>query len=118
MIIKLWNNYFFGLEACINDISSWSWMTSNLLKLNQDKTKLIIFTTEHAQHQKHLPKSQLKVSDHVNESVPYVKKLGEIFDQHLTVDKHLSSIAMFRYGTLGVYNASSQMKPAKPWLTL
>lgn len=79
MIIRLWNDYFSRLDACINDISSWSWMTSNLLKLNQDKTELIIYTTKHGQHQKHLPKSQLKVGDHVIESVPCVKNLGEFF---------------------------------------
>lgn len=42
-----------------------SWVTSNPLKLNQDKTELITFTTR--KHQKHLPKFQLKVGDYVIE---------------------------------------------------
>ena len=33
------------LEACIADISTW--MKVNLLKLNQDKTELIIFAPNH-----------------------------------------------------------------------
>lgn len=79
--MKIWqlqnqNNYFSQLEACINDICSW--MTSNLLKLKQDKTVLIIFTTK--QHQKHLPKIQLKVGDNTIESTPCVKNLGIIFN--------------------------------------
>lgn len=56
-------------------------MTSNLLKLKQDKTVLIIFTTK--QHQKHLPKIQLKVGDNTIESTPCVKNLGIILNSLL-----------------------------------
>lgn len=31
-----------GLEACLSDISDW--MTTNILKINQDETELIIFS--------------------------------------------------------------------------
>jgi hypothetical protein len=32
------------MKACLGDISAW--MKSNILKFNQDKTELIIFTTK------------------------------------------------------------------------
>jgi hypothetical protein len=39
--IDIWTDIAVRLEACIADISTW--MKINLLKLNQDKTELIIF---------------------------------------------------------------------------
>lgn len=54
-----WENYFAWLKACIGNIGSW--VISNLLKLNQYKTELIIFTTK--QNQKSVPSLQLKVGD-------------------------------------------------------
>jgi hypothetical protein len=39
--IDSWTDIAVRLEACIADISTW--MKINLLKLNQDKTELIIF---------------------------------------------------------------------------
>ena len=39
--IDSWTDISMRLEACIADISTW--MKINLLKLNQDKTELIIF---------------------------------------------------------------------------
>ena len=86
--LENWDNYFVRLEACISDIGSW--MTSNLLKLNQDKTELIVFTTK--QNLPSVPKLQLKIGDHSIESVPCVKNLGVFFDQHLTMEKQVSGV--------------------------
>ena len=36
-----WDDLSERLEVCLSDISAW--MSSNLLKLNQDKTELIVF---------------------------------------------------------------------------
>jgi hypothetical protein len=36
-----WDYLFEPLKACLSDISAW--VSSNLLKLNQDKTELIVF---------------------------------------------------------------------------
>ena len=40
-----WNNVSIRLQVCLSDISLW--MCTNLLKLNQDKTELIIFAPTH-----------------------------------------------------------------------
>ena len=40
-----WNNISQRLESCLSDISTW--MCSNMLKLNEDKTELIIFAPKH-----------------------------------------------------------------------
>ncbi|CAC5417930.1 unnamed protein product [Mytilus coruscus] len=91
MVIKPldnWVNYFSKLELCLSDISSW--MSTNMLKLNQDKTELIIFTPKHLKAS--VPNLQLKVGNNVISSVSYVKNLGVYFDQHLTMERQVSSI--------------------------
>ena len=79
--LKNWNNYIVRFEACIADIGPW--MTSILLKLNQDKTEHIVFTTK--QHLKSVPKLKLKVGDSLIESAPCVRKNGVYF---LTTSHH------------------------------
>ncbi|XP_062584098.1 uncharacterized protein LOC134245869 [Saccostrea cucullata] len=47
--------------------------------------------------QKYLPTLQLKVGDNIIESVPCVKNLGAFFDQHLTMEKQVSSVVKSCY---------------------
>ena len=86
-----WDDYFSRLEACIADIGQW--MTSNLLKLNQDKTELIIFSSK--QNLQSVPNIKLKVGDHVVESVSCVKDLGVFFDNHLNMEQQISSTVKY-----------------------
>lgn len=91
MIIKThenWNDYFLRLEKCSQDISNW--MSNNLLKLNQDKTELIIFTTKF--QSRNVPVLQLKVGESVINSVNSVRNLGIHFDSFLTMEKQVSYI--------------------------
>ncbi|CAC5412707.1 unnamed protein product [Mytilus coruscus] len=83
-----WVNYFSKLELCLSDISSW--MSTNMLKLNQDKTELIIFTPKHLKAS--VPNLQLKVGNKVISSVSCVKSLGVYFDQHLTMERQVSAV--------------------------
>ena len=47
------------IEGCLADIVSW--MHSNMLKLNEDKTEVILFTSKHNTRQ--LDKGSVKVGD-------------------------------------------------------
>jgi len=40
-----WSDLSERLERCLSDIADW--MSANMLKLNQDKTELIIFAPKH-----------------------------------------------------------------------
>ncbi|CAC5411396.1 unnamed protein product [Mytilus coruscus] len=94
MVIKPldnWVNYFSKLELCLSDISSW--MSTNMLKLNQDKTELIILTQKHLKAS--VPNLQLKVGNNVISTVSCVKNLGVYFDQHLTMERQVSAIVKF-----------------------
>ena len=78
------------IEACLDDVSRW--MIRNRLKLNTDKTEVILF----------LPKSQMKVfpletlkirvgSDIICPSIK-MKSLGVTFDSTMTMEQHISSV--------------------------
>ncbi|XP_060083129.1 uncharacterized protein LOC132562405 [Ylistrum balloti] len=86
-----WNIIVASLEACLNDISAW--MNSNTLKLNQEKTELIVFSHKY-QHTKGL---QLKVGAQTFEAVQAVRNLGVHFDSSLNMEKQINSIASSCY---------------------
>ena len=79
-----WNNISQRLESCLSDISTW--MCGNMLKLNEDKTELIIFAPKH--WVKDLSNWRKIVS-----SAECVKNLGVYFDETLSMTKQVSAIS-------------------------
>ena len=71
------------LENCIFDICDW--MRRNALKLNEDKTEFVIFSTKNNLRDNHLVVGKDKIEESDN-----VKILGVTFDnnQHLSVSQH------------------------------
>ena len=75
LVIKprdIWNDIAQTLESSLSDISRW--MKLNLLKLNQDKTELIIFAPQHRSQE--FTGCQLEFDEHL---VCCVKNLGVYF---------------------------------------
>ena len=77
------------LNSCLSDIRTW--MLHNKLKINDDKTEFLLLSSAHA-------KSKLK-DDHKlnvgNASIPTsstAKNLGVMFDSHMTMEKHITSV--------------------------
>ena len=74
------------LENCIFDICDW--MRRNALKLNEDKTEFVIFSTKNNLRDNQclvVGKDKIEVSD-------YVKILGVTFDNRMTLQKHITNI--------------------------
>ena len=75
------------LEACVKDVSDW--MSSNKLKLNSDKTELLIIASQFC------PKPQLSslnvCGDQISPSVS-VRNIGVVFDSHMKFERQVSSI--------------------------
>ena len=76
------------LKCCIAEISQW--MSNNKLKLNEDKTEVIIFKTPRSRQdicvdEISLSGSSIKVSQSV-------RNIGAIFDETLAMSDHISSI--------------------------
>ena len=87
--INNWNDISARLEACIADISSW--MKVNLLKLNQDKTELILFAPKH--RVKELSNCQLVLDGTIVTDVKCVKNLGIHLDKSLNMEQHASAVS-------------------------
>lgn len=84
---KTWTDISGRIEVCLADISDW--MRSNLLKLNQDKTELIVFAPKH--RVKDFSNCNLSFGGTVISDAPSVKNLGVFFDRSLTMEKQVSA---------------------------
>ena len=69
----------------MSDISSW--MRLNMLKINQDKTELIIFSL------KHLSDCKLLFDGNIVHESAFVKNLGSHFDKTLSMEKQANAIS-------------------------
>ena len=84
-----WTSVATRLEACLSDISSW--MQSNMLKINQDKTELIIFAPKH--QAKDLSDCKLLFDGTIVHESAFVKNLGSHFDKTLSMEKQANAIS-------------------------
>ena len=92
------------VEACAQDIRSW--MTNNYLKLNEDKTELIVFTTPRSAS----PEVSILIGDdRVEISDDDPKNLGVTYDSHIAMGEHLKKLRkalnsqLFKIGKLRKY---------------
>ena len=75
------------MEACIRDVRLW--MCRNFLKLNDDKTEVIIFRSPLVVHPG-LESVSLRVGDNIVNTKPVVRNLGVYMDCHLSMDHHVN----------------------------
>ena len=83
-----------SMHSCICDVNAWA--TANMLKLNDNKTELMLVTSNRTQHLHNLPTS-ITIG---NAQIPFkqsVKNLGFALDCHLTMNAHVSNIARTCY---------------------
>ena len=83
-----------SVQSCIGDAKAWA--TVNMLKLNDNKTELMLVTSKRTKHLHNLPTS-ITIG---NAQIPFkqsVKNLGHILDCHLTMNAHVSNIARTCY---------------------
>jgi len=81
-----WSNTATKLEACLSEVHSW--MTQNLLKLNMDKTEMIIFKPKrHAA----CPERSLQVGDCTVVEGVCIKSLGVHLDKHLSMEHQVNT---------------------------
>jgi hypothetical protein len=101
------------MEACLSDISAL--LKSNMLKLNQDKTELIFFTTK--QRTKDFVNCSISFDGYIVNEASVVKHLGVFFDKTLTMDKQVSSVSksgflqIRKIGRIRYYITDDDCKP-------
>ena len=83
------NNIISQLENCIEDIRAW--MKLNLLKLNDDKTEMLVITSRPSTSQS--LNISVKVGDqYINPSDEPPKNLGVIFDSTCSLKYHVANV--------------------------
>ena len=83
-----------SMQSCISDVKALA--TANMLKLNDNKTELMLVTSKRTKHPNNLPTS-ITIG---NAQIPFkksVKNLGFTFDCHLTMNAHVSKIVRTCY---------------------
>ena len=83
-----------SMQSCISDVNAWA--TANMLKLNDNKTELMLVNSKRAKHIHNLP-SSITMG---NAQIPFkesVKNFGLTLDCHLTMNAHVSNIAWTCY---------------------
>ena len=81
-------------QSCIGDVNAWA--TVNMLRLNDNKTELMLVTSNRTKHLHSLPTS-ITIG---NAQIPFqqsVKKFGFTLDCHLTMNAYVSNIARTCY---------------------
>ena len=82
-----------SVQNCIGDVSEW--MVDNKLKMNNEKTELIVTGTKHKLSQ--IPVSTMLISDcHLSFS-PSVKNLGIFLDQTLSTETQINQLCKVIY---------------------
>ena len=84
-----WENTSKRIEDCLSDISSW--MCVNMLKLNEDKTELMLFAPKH--RVKDLKNCHLTFKGNIITSPDCIKNLGIHFDKTLSMHQQVSSVS-------------------------
>ena len=82
------------MQSCVSDVNAWA--TSSMLKLNDNKTELMLVTSKRTKHLHNLPTS-ITIG---NAQIPFkqsLKKLGFTLDCHLTMNAHVANIARTCY---------------------
>ena len=83
-----------SIQSCMSDVKAWA--TAYMLKLNDNKTKLMLVTSKRNNHLHNLPTS-ITIG---NAQIPFkqsMKNLGFSLDCHLTMNAHVSNIALTCY---------------------
>ena len=79
-----------SMLSCMSDVKAW--VTANMLKLNDNKTELMLVTSNGTMHLHNLPTSITMG----NAQIPFkqsVKNMGFTLDCHLTMNEHVTNIA-------------------------
>ena len=81
-----WRDGLARIELCVSEIREW--MNQNMLRLNDDKTELIVFASKYKQDLYN--DLSITIGDTVVDCRSQVKDLGVIFDRVLSLRQHVS----------------------------
>ena len=107
------------MEACVRDIDVWT--LCNRLKLNQDKTEVLIFSSPYRPRPS---LDNLTIVDEIVACSPMARNIGVVFDNSLSMVSHVNAVcksAFFiciKYPRLGSFLHQKLRKPLYMHLSL
>ena len=84
----------FCVEKCVSDVKTW--MTSNKLQMNEDKTELLLVTAKRVVNLQHLPEF-MNINGNSVKFSPSVKNLGVTLDSTLSLHQHVINVCRVAY---------------------
>lgn len=81
------------VENCLTDVRRW--MGNNMLKVNDEKTEVVLFASKHKART--LVSVKVEVGDVVVQSVPHVRNLGVMMDSSMLMEKHVNTVCKSAY---------------------
>ena len=84
---------FLCVEKCVSDVKTW--MTSNKLQMNEDKTKVLLVTAKRINLQ-HLPEF-MNINGTCIKFSPSVRNLGITRDSTLSLHQHVMNVCRVAY---------------------
>ena len=81
------------VENCLDEIVAW--MNRNMLKLNADKTELILFFSQN--NEKHVETITIKIGKTEIKQSECVRNLGAFLDSKMNMDKHINTVCRSGY---------------------
>ena len=84
------------IEICLCEITNW--MNSNMLKLNADKTEVILFSS--VNNLQHISDVSISVGDSKIKPSKSVRNLGAVFDSSMSMEEHVNSVCKSCYTQL------------------
>ena len=78
-----------ALSKCIVELKSW--MTENMLKLNNNKTEFFVATSPH--FNRLMPSVQLHIGDEIITPTKTVRNLGIVFDNLMSMSPQITSLS-------------------------
>ena len=100
------NDALTKMEQCINDIRLW--MASNFLKLNDDKTEVMLIGTPSMLNK--IPSQTLRVGNDDITPTDTARNIGALFDMNLSMSRHVSQICK------GAWNQLRQIGQIRKYL--
>ena len=74
-------------ENCLVEIVSWK--NSNMLKINADKTEVIVFTSQ--KNEKHIESISVKIGGEDIKPSKCVRNLGAFLNSKMSMEKHINA---------------------------
>ena len=102
------------VTVCIREVRRW--MTLRMLKLNDDKTEMIIFISKH--HLKLYEVCSMNIRADIISPVDCVRNLGVHMDQHLMMTHHVTAVGaacnyhLYRLSSIRHYLTTEAIKSA------